>query len=117
MNDSADETPELAKIRFQPRRDPGDAQPQLLPGAAGAATWNATTRELSITGLSANASSLRAFRKPAGGDAEAAGVSTGTTVSVTGHAPLTPGVRNEVWLAGHNSRGDGAENSRVTFTA
>ena len=51
------------------------------------------------------------------GEAEPAGVSTGTTVSVVAYAPLTPGVSYEVWLAGHNSRGDGAESARVTFVA
>ena len=38
-------------------------------------------------------------------------------LSVTAFAPLTPGVSYEVWLAGHNSRGDGPESNRVTFTA
>ena len=110
-------TPELARIGFQPRRDPGDAQPQPLPGASGAATWNAAARELSVPALPPNATSLRAFRKPAGGEPEPAGVSTTTTVSVTAFAPLTPGVSYEVWIAGHNSRGDGPESNRVTFTA
>ena len=45
------------------------------------------------------------------------GTPLGTTVSVTAYAPLTPGVSYEVWLAGHNSRGDGPESARVTFTA
>lgn len=117
VNDSADQSPELARIGFQPRRDPGDSQPQPLPGASGAVTWNAATRELSITALPANATSSRAFRKPAVGEAEPAGVSTGTTVSVTAYAPLTPNVSYEVWLAGHNSRGDGPESNRTTFTA
>ena len=55
--------------------------------------------------------------RPACGEAEPAGVSTGTTVSVVAYAPLTPGVHYEVWIAGHNSRGDGAESGRVTFAA
>ena len=117
QSDDGEKTPELAKIGFQPRRDAGDAQPQPLPGAAGAVTFNAATRELTVTALPEHATSLRAFRKPAGGDAEPAGVSTGTTVSVTAYAPLTPGVHYEVWITGHNSRGDGAESNRVTFTA
>ena len=116
-SDDADKTVELARIGFQPRRDPGEAEPQPLPGAAGAVTFNAATRELTIAALPANATSIRAFRKPAGGDAEPAGVSTGTTVSVVAYAPLTPGVTYEVWIVGHNSRGDGVESMRVTFTA
>ena len=117
QSDDGEKTAELARIGFQPKRDAGDAQPQPLPGAAGAATWNAATRELSMAALPEHATSLRAFRKPAGGEAEPAGVSTGTTVSVVAYAPLTPGVHYEVWLAGHNSRGDGPESARVTFTA
>ena len=80
-------------------------------------TFNAATRELTVAALPANATSIRAFRKPAGGDAEQAGVSTTTTVSVTAFAPLTPGVSYEVWLVGKNSRGDGPESNKVTFTA
>ncbi len=117
QSDDGEKTAELARIGFQPKRDPGDATPQPLPGAAGAVTFNAATRELTIGGLPTHATSLRAFRKPAGGEAELAGISTGTTVSVTAYAPLTPGVSYEVWIAGHNSRGDGAVSNRVTFTA
>ena len=116
-SDAQDKTPELARIGFQPRRDPGEAESQPFPGTPGAVTFNATTRELTIAALPEHATSIRAFRKPAGGDAEPAGISTTTTVSVTAFAPLTPGVSYEVWLTGHNSRGDGAVSNKVTFTA
>ena len=117
QSDEGEKTAELARIGFQPRRERGDAAPQPLPGAAGAVTFNAATRELTIAALPPNATSIRAFRKPAGGDAEPAGVSTGTTVSVVAFAPLTPGVSYEVWVVGRNSRGDGPESNKVTFTA
>ena len=60
---------------------------------------------------------LRAFRKPAGGVAELAGTSTGTTVSVVSVGPLTAGVTYELWVAGHNSQGDDPESNHVSHTA
>ena len=46
-----------------------------------------------------------------------AGVSSGTTVSVIGFSPLTPGATYDVWVTGHNSRGDGPESNKTRFTA
>ena len=45
-----------------------------------------------------------------------AGVSTTPTVSVVGIAPLTPGVSYTVWVVGVNSRGEGPESNKITFT-
>lgn len=63
------------------------------------------------------ATSLRAFRKVAGGQPELAGTSAGTTVSVVGSGPLTPGVSYELWLVRHNFRGDGPESYHMSHTA
>lgn len=116
-SDDGERTTELAKINMQPKRLPGDAQPQPLPDAPGAATFNAATRELTIPAMPAHTSFLRAKRQPAGGTVTDAGVSTDTTVSVVGIAPLTPGVSYQVWLVGVNSRGEGPESNKITFVA
>lgn len=116
-SDDGDYTPELAKIGRQPRREAGAAQEQPLPGAPGTATFNAGALTLSVPALPEHGTSLRAFRKPAGGEPELAGTSTGTTVSVVGSGPLTPGVTYELWVVGHNFRGDGPESNHVSHTA
>jgi hypothetical protein len=116
-SDDGESTPELAKINMQPKRAPGDAQPQPLPVAPGAATFNAATRELTIPNIPAHASFIRSKRQPAGGTVTDAGVSSTTTVSVVGIAPLTPGVSYTVWVVGVNSRGEGPESNKTTFTA
>jgi len=113
-SDDEDQTPELAKIGKQPRRDRGEAEPEPFPDPAGTASFNAATNELSVAALPAHATSLRAFRQPLGGTAELAGTSTTTTVSVLAAGPLTPGVTYEFWLVGHNLRGDGPESNHVT---
>ena len=116
-SDDEDYTPELAKIGRQPRREAGAAQEQPLPGVLGTATFNAGALTLSVPALPEHATSLRAFRKVAGGEPELAGTATGTTVSVVGSGPLTPGVTYELWLVGHNFRGDGPESNHVSHTA
>ncbi len=116
-SDDEDTTPELAKIGKQPRRDKGAAETQLLPGAPGTATFDATVKTLSVVAMPEGATTLRAYRKAAGGEPELAGTSTGTTVSVVGVGPLTPGVAYELWVVGHNSQGDGPESNHVSHTA
>lgn len=116
-SDERDQTPELAKIGLQPRRDPGDAQPQPLPDAPEPATFNAATRELTIPDLPAHATSIQGWRQPAGGPAEVAGVAVGVTVSIGDFSPPVPGVTYQVWVTGHNSRGDGPAGNKITFTA
>ena len=115
--DDGDQTPELAKIGMQARRNPGDAQPQPLPEVPGTAVFDAATRELTVPAVPAHASFLRSFRKVRGGVAESAGVSNTVTVSVVGLAPLAPGATYELWVVGENSRGKGPESNRVSFTA
>ncbi len=109
-----DQTPELAKIGKQPRRPPGGAEPQPLPVAPGPATFDAAALTLSVAAMPDHATTLRAFRQPAGGTAQLAGTPTTTTVSVVAAGPLTPGVTDEFWLVGHNFRGDGPESNHVT---
>ena len=64
-----------------------------------------------------HATTLRAFRRPAGGTAELAGTSATTTVSLTEIGPLTSGVTYEFWLVGHNSQGDGPQSNHVSHLA
>ena len=99
------------------RREAGAAQEQPLPGAPDTVTFDAGALTLSVPALPEHATSLRAFRKAAGGEPELAGTATGTTVSVVGSGPLTPGVTYELWVVGHNFRGDGPESNRVNHTA
>lgn len=112
-SDDEDQTPELAKIGKQPRRDAGGAAAQPLPAAPGTATFDATALTLSVPALPEHATTLRAFRKPAGGVAQLAGTSTTNVVSVIAAGPLTAGVTYELWLVGHNSQGDGPESNHV----
>ena len=74
------------------------------------------TKTLSIPAMPAHATSIRAFRKPAGGVAELEGTSGTTTVSVVAMGPFTPGVTYELWVTGHNFRGDGSESNHVIAT-
>ena len=115
-SDDEDQTTELAKIGKQPRRDAGAASGPV-PGAPGAATFDATAKTLTVPAMPSGATTLRAYRKPAGGVAELAGTSTSTTVSVVGVGPLTVGVTYELWVAGHNSDGDGPGSNHVSHTA
>lgn len=116
-SDDGEKTPELARIGMQPKRDPGDAQPQPLPDAPGTATFQPSSRQLTLLAMPDHATFLVAWRKPAGGDAEQAGVSTEPAVGVSDFSPLATGVTYELWVVGRNSRGDGPESNRLTFTA
>lgn len=116
-SDDLDQTAELVKIGRQPRRASGEAEPQPLPLAPGTATLDATALTLTAPAMPDHATTLRAFRRPAGGTAELAGTSGTTTVSLTEIGPLTSGVTYEFWLVGHNSRGDGPESNHVTHVA
>ena len=116
-SDAGDYTPELARIGDQPRRLPGEAQPQPLPDAPGTATFNAATRELTIPALPAHATTLLACRQPAGGPPEQAGVSTTNVVGVADFSPLETGVTYALWVVGRNSRGSGQESNHIAFTA
>ena len=116
-SDDGEKTVELARIGMQPKRDPGEAQPQPLPGALGTATFQASTRQLTVPAMPDHATFLVAWRKPAGGEAEQAGVSTEPVVGVSDFSPLQAGVTYELWVMGRNSRGSGPESNHVTFTA
>ena len=91
-SDDLDQTAELVRIGRQPRRDAGAAAAPPLPAAPGPATFDATALSLTVSALPEHATTLRAFRRPAGGTAELAGTSATTTVSLTDLGPLTPGV-------------------------
>lgn len=116
-SDERESTPELARIGFQPKRGPGEAETQLLPDAPGPVTYDAIARTLLVNALIAHATFYRAFRQPAGGQPELAGESDTTTVSVVQFSPLTPGVTYEFWLVGVNSRGEGPESNHITHVA
>ncbi|MCX7410150.1 MAG: hypothetical protein NTZ32_18890 [Planctomycetales bacterium] len=92
-SDETDQSAELVSIGRQPRRDAGAAQP--LPAAPGPATFDAVALSLTVSALPDHATTLRAFRRPAGGTAELTGTSATTTVSLTELGPLTTGVTYE----------------------
>lgn len=116
-SDAGEGNPELARIGFQPKRAPGDAQPEPLPDAPGVATWDAAARTMTVPDLPAHATYLVAWRQPLGGQAEEAGVSTTATVSASQFAPFLPGGVYDVWVTGRNSRGDGPASNKVRWTA
>ena len=116
-SDELDQTAELVKIGRQPRRAPGDAAGQPLPAAVGTVTFAAATLTLTAAALPDHATTLRAYRKAAGGNAELAGTSGTTTVSVVELGPLTAGVTYEFWLVGRNSQGEGPQSNHVTHVA
>ena len=116
-SDDTDQSAELVKYGRQPRRDSGAAAGQPLPAAPGPATFNVAALSLTVSALPDHATTLRAFRRPAGGTAELAGTSATTTVSLTDLGPLTTGVTYEFWLVGHNSQGDGPESNHVSHLA
>jgi hypothetical protein len=116
-SDDGEYNVELARIGFQPKRPPGEAQPQPLPAGIGVATFNAGTRELTVPALPEHATTLVAYRKAAGGAEEQAGVSTTTVVGVSDFSPLVAGVVYELSCAGRNSRGVGPRSNVVVFTA
>ncbi len=112
-----DQTPELNRIGMQPRRNPGQAQAQPKPATPDTVTLNSADLTLSLPALPEHATTLRAYRQPAGGEAVLAGTSPTTTVSVVGLEPLTSGVQYEFWVVGHNSAGDGPESNHIQHTA
>jgi hypothetical protein len=116
-SDDTDQSAEQVSIGRQPRRAAGAATTQPLPAAPGDVTFAAAALTLLVAALPEHATSLRAFRQPAGGTAELAGTSSTTTVSLVDLGPLASGVTYEFWLVGHNSRGDGPESNHVTHVA
>jgi hypothetical protein len=89
--DAGESDPARALYCFQPKRDPGEAQPQPLPEVPGTATFEAATRLLTIQALPVHATSIVAWRQPAGRDAEPVGSTITTRVSVSETSPLVPG--------------------------
>lgn len=118
-SDDEDQTPELARIGRQPRRDPGQASSGggTLPGEPGLVTFDATNLELSVDEVPEGADSIRAYRMAAGGEVELAGESETTTVSVVEFSPLTPEDSYEFWLVGVSDAGEGPESNHIQFTA
>lgn len=116
-SDLGEQDPVLASYDFQPKRDPGDAQPQPKPLVAGPATWDAAARMLSVAALPQHATRLKAWRKIAGGEAEPCGMSETTSVNAAETAPFIPGGVYELWVTGRNSAGDGPISNKITWTA
>ena len=116
-SDETDQSAELVSIGRQPRRDAGAAAAQPLPAAPGPATFDAVALSLTVSALPDHATTLRAFRRPAGGTAELASTSGTTTVSLTDLGPLTTGVTYEFWLVGHNSQGVGPQSNHASHVA
>ncbi len=120
-SDTGEGNPELARIGFQPKRAPGDAQPEPqpepLPDAPGTAVWDAAARTLTVPDLPPHATFLVAWRQVVGAQPEEAGVSTTGTVQASQFSPFVPGGVYDVWVTGRNSRGDGTASNKVRFTA
>lgn len=117
-NDLGETNPVLALYDFQPKRDPGEAQPQPKPGPIAAApAWDAPTRTLSVPALPAHATRLKAWRKIAGGEWEPCGLSNTTSVDAAETAPFIPGGVYELAVSGYNSAGDGPRSPSVSWTA
>ena len=116
-SDTGEGNPELARIGFQPKRAAGDAQPEPLPDAPGAAVWDVAARTLTVPDLPAHATFLVAWRQVVGSQPEEAGVSTTATVPASQFSPFVPGAVYDVWVTGRNSRGDGTASNKVRFTA
>ena len=117
-NDLGEYNPELARYDFQPKRDPGEAQPQPKPGAvAGVPTWDAGARMLSIAAMPEHATRTKAWRKIAGGEWEPCGLSDTTTVDAAETSPFIPGGVYELAVSGYNSAGDGPRSASVSWTA
>ncbi|MEK6261936.1 MAG: fibronectin type III domain-containing protein [Planctomycetota bacterium] len=111
-SDEKDQTPELGRIGVT---TPVKYSCSLSPTHPGTVTFNPATNELEVIALPAHATTLRAYRRPAGGEAVFCGSSP--TVTVLGAGPLTPGVTYEFWVVGKNFRGEGPESNHVTFVA
>ncbi len=116
-SDEKDQTSELGKIGFAPRQNAGEGQPQPLPDAPGPVTFNPATNEMELDALPAHATTQRAYRRPAGGEAVFCGSAPTINVTVLEAGPLTPGVTYEFWVVGKNFRGEGPESNHVTFVA
>ena len=116
-SDDGEQDPELARWGFQPKRNPGDAQPQPKPDAAGPVTWDAATRTLTVAALPAHATRLVAWRKITGGTPEPSGMSDTETVDAAETSPFVPGGIYELWVTGRNSAGDGPASNKIQWTA
>lgn len=116
-SDDGEMDPERARYGFLPKRDTGDAQPQPRPEAAGPATWDASTRTLTVAALPDHATRLVAWRKITGGTAEPSGMSVNESVDAAETSPFVPGGIYELWVTGRNSAGDGPASNKITWTA
>jgi hypothetical protein len=110
-------TPLIARYNFQPKRNPGDAQPQPLPDTPGETTFDPDTRLLSIATLPDHATSLVAWRQSGEAAPVVGGISNTPQVSVSDLDPLQPGVTYRFWVTGRNSRGDGPPGNTIDHTA
>ena len=108
-----DQTPELARIGFQPRRDPGAAAPAPLPAQPPMPTWTGAARTLGIPALPEHTTSLSAFMEIPGGTPililEGEDGETTLTIPATVTIPTGTALR----LAGVNSRGIGPASPRT----
>ena len=116
-SDLGEGDPEIARQGFQPKRAPGDAQPQPKPDAAGTVSYDAASRTLSVAVLPDHATQLVAWRQPVGGTAEPSGMSDSTSVDAAETAPFVPGAAYDLWVTGRNSSGDGAPSNKIRWTA
>ena len=116
-NDLGEYNPELARYGFQPKRDPGAAQPQPKPGPSQTPTWNSGARTLTVTAFPDHSRKIKAWRKIAGGEWEPCGLSDTLTVDAAETSPFIPGGVYELAVSGYNSAGDGPRSASVSWTA
>ena len=116
-SDLGERDPEIARYGFQPKRDPGDAQPQPKPDVAGTFTWDAATRMGTVPELPAHTTFMVAWRQILGGEPEPCGISETVEVNFAETSPFIPAGHYKLWMTGRNSAGDGPKSNVVDWIA
>ena len=116
-SDLGEQDPEIARYDFQPKRAPGDAQPQPKPDAPGTFTWDGTTRTGTVPALPAHATLMVGWRQILGGEPEPCGISETGEVNFAETAPFLPAGHYKLWMTGRNSEGDGPKSNVIDWTA
>ncbi len=109
--------PALALYDFQVKRQWGEAQPQLKPGAIGTMTFDGTTRTGTVDALPEHASSVVGWRQILGGEPELAGQSDTGSVNFAEVGPFIPNGDYTVWMTGKNGAGYGPASNKVSWKA
>lgn len=114
-SNDTDNTPELSRIGYQPRRAAGEVA--HAPQAPGNIVLNKELKLLAAEMMPKYATSVHAVLQAADGAPFEAGFSETTTVSLEMNAPLLPDTTYSGWLFGRNAQGDGPISETVEFTS